>query len=422
MPIEHSIAYGTSHRFAPIADFVRSAPAGLVLLVTCVATPVSAITPAEALCEAAKNQAAGQYALCLQKARQKHVQTGDPARYEAAVLKCEATLGAAWQRAIDKAARTGELCLDDPLAEADFKAVIDTHARSVAIGLAGGGLVDVAGALAACNADLATCEDDIGAAEECGNGTIAAGEECDQGNLRGATCASQGHVGGTLTCGAGCTLDTSGCYDARFEDNVGGLGSITDNETGLDWERKVALDDDPHLDDPHDADNRYLWAGRCAGDGAYCQPDLASSTACLAGAEINASACAQCDGMNGPCEVGAEGTIWQWLVALNGGAGFAGHTDWRIPKRAELVTIVDYGRRRPPFAYAAFHAATCNGCVVTPDVSDPACSCTKRAATFSASSMFSPVGAWFVDFNDASLNYGFTKADFAAARAVRGGS
>jgi hypothetical protein len=35
-------------------------------------------------------------------------------------------------------------------------------------------------------------------------------------------------------------LDTGGCTNTRFANNVDGSGTITDNETGLIWERKVA--------------------------------------------------------------------------------------------------------------------------------------------------------------------------------------
>jgi hypothetical protein len=45
----------------------------------------------------------------------------------------------------------------------------------------------------------------------CGDGTLDPGEQCELGNLAGQTCKSLGFRPGTLTCAAGCTLDTSGC-------------------------------------------------------------------------------------------------------------------------------------------------------------------------------------------------------------------
>jgi len=62
------------------------------------------------------------------------------------------------------------------------------------------------------------------------------GEQCDGENLQGHTCQTQGFTYGKLECGGSCTFDTSGCTNSRFVDN--GNGTITDNQTGLIWEKK----------------------------------------------------------------------------------------------------------------------------------------------------------------------------------------
>ena len=115
-----------------------------------------------------------------------------------------------------------------------------------------------------------------------------------------------------------------------------GDGTISDNWTGLMWERK---DDDGRI---HDVDNRYSWAGCCDGvcdhpDGTrLCQPNAAAAATCSVQTG-GAVGCAECS--SGTCDVdpageGAITTIWDWLVQINGeeGSGFAGHSDWRIPE------------------------------------------------------------------------------------------
>ena len=76
-----------------------------------------------------------------------------------------------------------------------------------------------------------------------------------------------------------------------YRDN--GDGTVTDIRTGLTWEKKT----DANVND------NYTWSDAFAYVAA--------------------------------------------LNAMNGGAGLAGHNDWRLPNVRELLSIVDYGRSNP---------------------------------------------------------------------------
>jgi len=152
-----------------------------------------------------------------------------------------------------------------------------------------------------------------------------------------------------------------------FTDN--GDGTITDNVTGLMWEKKSR---DGSL---HDREKAFTW---------------------LPGA----------------------GSIWEWLGQLNseGGNGFAGHGDWRIPNVKELGSIVDY-EVASPTATAEFNTACTSGsCGVT------TCSCTKTSGYWSSTTLPSlTTSAFVVRFSDGKIS-DTDKTMTAFVRAVRGGS
>ena len=163
-------------------------------------------------------------------------------------------------------------------------------------------------------------------------------------------------TGQTVTYAAGDDADVRAGGSLRYTDNRD--GTVTDIRTGLTWEKKT----DANVND------NYTW-----------------DTAFDYIAELN---------------------------AMNGGAGFAGHNDWRLPNVKELLSIVDYGRSNPSI--------------------DPIFGPTAGKLNFvnfwssTSWAAYNPqYNAGSVNFRDAYGDYvgmlPFGKASFLRVRAVRGG-
>ena len=329
----------------------------------------SALSPADR-CEAKKLKTAAKYGFCRLKAESKAVKAGGAPDFS----KCDPKLSDKWTST--EADGKGQCPSNGD--EALIQAFITQHTDDLAAALAGGPLPN-------CPA--------------CGNGAIDGDESCDQGNLNAQTCVTQGFTGGTLKCGSCCAFDTSGCWATRFADNAN--GTITDNQTGLEWEKKVKLDSTIDFANPRDADNYYQWAGTCSISGNDCQPTAAAAALCTAKSENGNSSCAQCGGGEGTCSATTA-----WTLAVDAStASFGGHTDWRVPKREELVSIVDYADTTfSPVTFAAFQGASCGGACT--DITNLACSCTKSSLYWSASSLAPfPTGAWLVNFVHGIMEY-----------------
>jgi hypothetical protein len=160
-----------------------------------------------------------------------------------------------------------------------------------------------------------------------------------------------------------------------YTDN--GDGTITDNNTGLMWEKK---DDSRRI---HDQDNTYTWW-----DGV------------TPGSPMNGT------------------MVTVFLATLNTPPCFAGHCDWRIPNVKELQSIVDY-ENFGPAVNAAFHNA--QGCPRCTNVTLASCSCTYLGGYWSATTYFGKSGsAWGVSFVSGGLFEAVESAG-SLVRAVRGG-
>ncbi len=144
------------------------------------------------------------------------------------------------------------------------------------------------------------------------------------------------------------------------------VGTITDNNTKLTWEKQSA---DGSL---HDKDNLYTW--------------------------------------NEAFEV---------HVATLNATNFAGHSDWRVPNVKKLQSIVNYEKAIPSMS-PEFNNACAPGCTVL------TCSCTTAppaAPLYWSSSTIAdiPMLAWLVSFFDGNVNGAF-KSSALRVRAVRSGS
>jgi len=173
------------------------------------------------------------------------------------------------------------------------------------------------------------------------------------------TCWNSG--GSVIPCtGTGQDGDLKKGVPLAYRDN--GDGTITDVNTGLMWEKLLQ---DGSI---HDVSNLYTWADAFAVK----------------------------------------------IATLNGGGGFAGHADWRVPNLTELESIRNLQNYNPAVS-PAFNTGCVASCTVT------TCSCTQSFFYWSSSSYaYSPQYAWYVYFG-VGYDNATSKTFTYDVRAVRGG-
>lgn len=221
-------------------------------------------------------------------------------------------------------------------------------------------------ALTTCHGDLSTTNTDLGIC----NAHLANGQPQGKVSKTGqTTCYDEASLEVTSCAGSGQDGETQSGLARSFTDN--GNGTITDNNTGLVWEK---LSDDDSI---HDWENRYHWPDRF-----LYQQSLSK------------------------------------LAVLNG-ENFAGHNDWRTPNINELVTLTNYGAHGPA-AYPEFHTGCVPGCTVT------TCSCMVGNFVSSTTRHGSPDEFFYVHSWNGDAIRGSKISDLAEAgwsfRAVRGGT
>jgi hypothetical protein len=189
---------------------------GPILVLLLASTALAGPTPAQK-CESQKNNLAGQYDYCRQKAESKFALSGDGAARTAALQKCGDKFGLKWPGTESKAGGTCPSAGD----QTHIQQYIDTATTNVATALAGGTLPDCAAPQGQVLATgQTTCWD-------------------SSGNV--IPCAGTGQDG-----------ELQKGLPRAYADN--GDGTITDTKTGLMWEKLSA---DGSI---HDMDNSYAWA------------------------------------------------------------------------------------------------------------------------------------------------------------------
>jgi hypothetical protein len=327
---------------------------------------VQAISPAEK-CEATKLGVAGKYLACRLKAEAAAAKSAQAPDFS----KCDPTLSLKWTQAEIKA---GGACPSNG-DEAAVQAFIAEHTDALS-GLLNGATSPAVGVLS-CNADLLTCDADVStcaaAAATCSGELASCGASLASSLATNCAIRKVLKTGQTNSFGVGSDGDLEKGAARSYTDN--GDGTITDNTTGLMWEKKSQ---DGSI---HSMWNVYTWSG----------PSLGTT-----------------QGMNGT--VASE-----FLATLNGGGGFAGYTDWRIPNRFELDSLLNLANKGPAVDSAFNSGCEANCTVLT-------CSCTQSWFHWSSTTLAgTPFAAWAVDFSTSGRMYE-VKSSARVVRAVRSGS
>lgn len=347
-------------------------------------SPVTAAPTFTQLCESAMELGSAKYAQCRLTAQSKDAKAPNPAKLSDALGRCSQKLSDAFAKATLRYA--GACPATEP--SSAFDEYLKQCSDDTVAAVGGAALPDYVGDLASCNADLGTCNGDLATCNADLATTTADLATCE-GDLSLCVAGQSARLlktGQTTSYGAGSDGDLQVGVAQSYVDN--GDGTITDTNTGLVWEKKS---DDGSI---HDKDNGYTWSGPSYGTTNVLDGTVATT----------------------------------FLAELNAGGGFAGHTDWRLPNRHELSSLVNLQNVAPAVS-AAFNT-NCGSDLITagnPGCTVTTCSCTVAGMHWTSSTFAhsnpGPQGqyAWAVAFYVGNV-WEVDKFNSVPARAVRGGS
>ncbi|MCI5228087.1 MAG: DUF1566 domain-containing protein, partial [Candidatus Electrothrix sp. AX2] len=212
---------------------------------------------------------------------------------------------------------------------------------------------------------------------------VVAAQDCSHGRDATHNDDSDGHAGFSYT-----KLDSNGVPLANqaADYTTTPWACVRDNVTGLIWEVKT---DDGGL---HDKDDTYTWYNT----------DSATNGGSDGSADDGGDTCYGYNNFNLTTYCNTEA----YVNRVNA-AGWCGASDWRMPTRKELQSLVNHGRNYPTIDSSYF-----------PN--------TVSSKVWSGSpSAYDSVSAWYVNFNEGYSQYGSSysvgRDDGLAVRLVRGG-
>jgi hypothetical protein len=174
-----------------------------------------------------------------------------------------------------------------------------------------------------------------------------------------------------------------------------GDGTVTDNDTGLQWEKK-----DNNCPGIHCVDDTYTWCVDANPQDFVCDnggiPDGTAFTSFLDMLNGGATGVGNCVSSDGSSQTG----------------GFDNHCDWRLPTIVELQTIID-----PSASGCGNGSSPCIDATFGPTAFGPTAAGYWSSTTFAGNSS----NAWEVGFRNGNVSTNF-KLGSEHVRAVRGGS